>query len=113
MIAFKEGEPIGDCSYPVSRGQSLIIAPNREANGTLSADLGTLQADPSSDLGRTYVAEATQLFGPGVVPQPAAGAASSGPGPGVGVVLAALACTVALLFTAVVLLARRRRDPVG
>lgn len=87
----------------------MIIAPNREANGALSADLVTLQADPSSDLGRKYVAEATQLFGPGVVPEPAAGAATSGPTPDVGTVVAALGITVALLFTVVVLLARRQR----
>jgi len=112
IIAFKEGEPIGDCSYLVRSGQSLIIAPNREANGALSADLVTLQADPSSDLGRKYVAEATQMFGPGVVPQPAPGAAISGPAPDVGMVVAALGFTVALLFTVVVLLARRQRRRV-
>ena len=31
VIAFKEGEPIGDCSYPVSAGTHLIIAPDRDA----------------------------------------------------------------------------------
>jgi hypothetical protein len=68
VIAFKEGEPVGDCSYPVAAGTRLIIAPYREADGRLSADLGTLQADPASDLGRRYLAEATTLFGPGVAP---------------------------------------------
>jgi hypothetical protein len=68
VIAFKEGEPIGDCSYPVSAGTRLIIAPYREADGRLSADLGTLQADPASADGQRYVAEAIALFGVGVVP---------------------------------------------
>ncbi len=68
VIAFKEGEPVGDCSYPVSAGTRLIIAPYREADGRLSADLSTLQADPASALGQRYVAEATALFGPGVAP---------------------------------------------
>ena len=29
VIGFKEGEPIGDCSYPVAAGMHLIIAPAR------------------------------------------------------------------------------------
>jgi len=69
VIAFKEGEPIGDCSYPVATGERKIIAPWREPDGRLSADLGTLQADPNSDDGRRYVNEAVALFGPGVVPE--------------------------------------------
>ena len=70
VIAFKEGEPIGDCSYPVAAGERLIIAPYREPDGRLSADLGTLQADPASDVGSGYLAEAINLFGPGYVPTP-------------------------------------------
>ena len=70
LIAFKEGEPIGDCSYPVATGEHKLIAPLREADGTLYADLGTLQADPNSDEGRKYVAEAIALFGQGVVVAP-------------------------------------------
>jgi len=37
----------------------------------LSANLATLQADPSSEKGQRYLAEATALFGAGVVPPPA------------------------------------------
>ena len=68
VIAFKEGEPIGDCSYPVAAGTHLIIAPMRLEDGSLYADLGTLQADPATEQGRAYVAEAERLFGPGLVP---------------------------------------------
>ena len=68
VIAFKEGEPVGDCSYPVASGTRLVIAPWREPDGTLSADLGTLQADPLSEDGTRYLAEAAQLFGEGTVP---------------------------------------------
>ena len=68
VIAFKEGEPVGDCSYPVVAGTRLVIAPWREADGTLSADLGTLQADPLSEDGQRYLAEAAQLFGEGLAP---------------------------------------------
>ena len=68
VIAFKEGEPVGDCSYPVDPGQRLIIAPYREPDGRLSADLGTLQADPESEAGAGYLAEAIELFGQGIVP---------------------------------------------
>lgn len=67
VIAFKEGEPVGDCSYPVSTGQHLIIAPDK-VDGRLTADLITLQADPSTDIGRRYIAEAVALFGPGLTP---------------------------------------------
>ena len=68
VIAFKEGEPIGDCSYPVAAGTRLVIAPWREPDGTLSANLGTLQADPLSVDGTRYLAETAQLFGSGTVP---------------------------------------------
>ena len=71
VIAFKEGEPVGDCSYPVASGTRLILAPNEEPDGTLSADLGTLQADPLTPDGRRYTAEAIDLFGPGFVPMAA------------------------------------------
>jgi hypothetical protein len=40
---------------------------NRDG-GRLSADLGTLQADPESEAGIAYLAEAVQLFGSGAVP---------------------------------------------
>src|SRR4029079_7990408 len=79
VIAFKEGEPIGDCSYRVAAGQALIIAPERGVDGHLSANLATLQAPPDSDLGRTYIAEAIELFGPGVVPPPAAAIPTNAP----------------------------------
>lgn len=68
VIAFKEGEAVGDCSYPVQTGQHLIIAPILEADGRLSADLVSLQADPASEVGQGYLREATALYGPGVVP---------------------------------------------
>ncbi len=68
VIAFKEGEPIGDCSYPMSSGVHLVIAPDREEDGTLSANLGTLQADPNGDLGRRLVAQARARYGDGAVP---------------------------------------------
>jgi hypothetical protein len=68
VIAFMEGEPIGDCSYPMSSGVHLVIAPDRDADGSLHADLVTLQADPNSDLGRRYVAEARARYGDGIVP---------------------------------------------
>ena len=63
-IAFKEGEPVGDCSYPVFPGWHMLIAPYQEVPGRLSVDFGTLQADVDSDLGRQYIAEAERLFGP-------------------------------------------------
>lgn len=50
----------------------LIIAPSRLDDGSLYADLATLQADPASEMGRAYVAEAERLFGPGEVPVPEA-----------------------------------------
>jgi hypothetical protein len=68
VIAFKEGEPVGDCSYPVHLGERLIIAPFMEDGGRLSADLGTLQAPPDSPDGLRYLSEAEALFGPGMVP---------------------------------------------
>ena len=71
VIAFKEGPAVGDCSYPVETGQHLIIAPMMEG-GRLTADLGTLQADPDTVEGRRYVEDATKLFGPGVEPLPTA-----------------------------------------
>jgi hypothetical protein len=71
VIAFKEGEPVGDCSYPVHAGERLIIAPFMEDGGRLSADLGTLQADPASEDGKRYLAEAEALFGPGSLPDEA------------------------------------------
>jgi hypothetical protein len=69
VIAFQEGEPVGDCSYPVQTGERKIIAPEMEAGGRLSANFATLQGDPATD-GRRWVEEATALFGPGVVPRP-------------------------------------------
>ena len=113
VIAFKEGEPVGDCSYPVSTGASLIIAPYREPDGRLTADLGTLQADPSSDAGRRYVAEATTLFGPGVVPPAASVAPESSPAPDVRLLVVALAASVGLVFMVVLIVARRQRTGSG
>jgi hypothetical protein len=107
VIAFKEGEPIGDCSYPVHAGERLIIAPFRDPDGRLSADLGTLQAPPDSELGRQYLREAAELFGPGIVPD--ADAANDDPS-----VFASIAIAGALLLGLVVATAavvrRRARD---
>jgi hypothetical protein len=115
VIAFKEGEPLGDCSYPVAAGQALIIAPERDVDGHLSANLATLQAPPDSDLGRTYIAEAIQLFGPGVVPPPGAAIPSlpptETPVAAMSEVLPIVVPLVAgstLLFAGVILLQRRR-----
>ena len=68
VVAFKEGEPVGDCSYPVHPGERLVIAPFRQPDGSLYADLGTLQAPPDSPDGLRYLSEAEALFGPGLVP---------------------------------------------
>jgi hypothetical protein len=67
-IAFKEGEPTGDCSYPMEAGRRLIIAPSVDDAGRLHADLATPQADPLSPEGMAYLAEANRLFGPGTAP---------------------------------------------
>jgi len=118
VVAFKEGEPIGDCSYPVSTGQALIIAPDGQLNGVLSADLSTLQADPSSDDGRRYIAEAEALFGAGVLPVQSTTAPASPvegdpvAGIDVGPLTAALVAGL-VLFVAVVLVARRQSDEPG
>lgn len=110
VIAFKEGPAVGDCSYPVTTGQRLIIAPMMGADGTLAADLGTLQADPDSKDGRRYVAEASARFGPGFAlstahaPEPA----PTSP-PDLRLVLALVAAAVAALFGGAGLLARNAR----
>src|SRR5689334_6305722 len=79
VIAFKEGEPVGDCSYPVVAGEQKLIAPTVQEDGTLYADLATLQADPTSPEGQRYLAEAVALFGPGVVPVGVAAPPDPGP----------------------------------
>jgi hypothetical protein len=56
VIAFKEGDPVGDCSYHPTIGQPMIIAPFVEGNGRLSADLATLQAPIGSDEATRFVA---------------------------------------------------------
>ena len=68
VIAFKEGEPIGDCSYPMEAGRHLVIVPEVDSNGMPRAGFATLQADPDSAEGRAIIADAETLFGPGVVP---------------------------------------------
>ena len=108
VIAFKEGEANGDCTYRVGAGTHLIIAPDREADGRLSANLATLQADPDSETGRRYLAEAESLFGPGIVPA----SDSVLPAGSLGPILVAVVATVALIALAVAVLARRhRREP--
>jgi hypothetical protein len=71
LIAFKEGDPVGDCSYHPTIGEPMLIAPYLEGNGRLSADVATLQAPIGSDEATRYVAEAERLFGPGTVMHPA------------------------------------------
>jgi hypothetical protein len=113
LIEFKEGEPIGDCSYPVSAGTDLIIAPYVEADGRLHAHLATLQADPSSEQGQKYIAEAISLFGPGVVPPPApdvAPAPDRGSGLEIGYVVLVLAAGALLVLGILALVGRRRRS---
>ena len=107
LIAFKEGEPIGDCSYPVQAGTRLIIAPWRDPDGTLRADLGTLQADPDSEDGQRYVAEATDVFGPGIVPDAAPLATADGMLPNVAIAGAVL---LGLVVTAGVAIRRRASE---
>ena len=68
VIAFKEGEPIGDCSYPMEAGRHLVIVPEVDSNGMPGAGFATLQADPASPEGQALIAEAETLFGPGTVP---------------------------------------------
>ncbi len=106
MIAFKEGEPLGDCSYPVSAAQRLIIAPDLEADGRLSANLVTLQADPTTDRGRAYLAEAIDLFGPGVIPPPAEEPPTDAAP--VTVLVGVVGVVIAALLAVVALHARRR-----
>ena len=106
VIAFKEGEPVGDCSYPVASGTRLVIAPWREPAGTLSADLATLQANPLSEDGQRYLAEARRLFGEGTVPvdtTPAAEPSSDWPW------LVVLTAFVAAAVAAGLVLWRRRQ----
>ena len=109
VIAFKEGEPVGDCSYPVSAGTHLIIAPDRDAGGRLVADLSTLQADPASPDGQRYLAEAESLFGPGIVPVSATLELPAYPPPPIGLIAVV---GVALLVGLVAGIAWwRRRSP--
>lgn len=106
LIAFKEGPAIGDCSYPVQTGQHLIIAPDRQADGLLHADLVTPQGDPADDVGRRYLEEANALFGPGIVPV-ALAPIDTDTGPPWAVVLLLVALGAMLVLGVVVLLARR------
>jgi hypothetical protein len=110
VIAFKEGEPVGDCSYPVRTGEHKIIAPFREADGTLYADLGTLQADPGTPDGQRYLAEAQALFGPGVVPpgEPLPPPSPIGP---LAVSAVVIALGLGLLLLVLRFPPRRRRSP--
>jgi hypothetical protein len=106
VIAFKEGEPIGDCSYPMSSGVHLVIAPNEEADGSLHADLVTLQADPASALGREFIAQAQARYGDGMVPAGVTAPVSTTTG---GALRVALLVTVGAAAVGVWLLRRRRR----
>jgi hypothetical protein len=108
VIAFKEGEPIGDCSYPMSSGVHLVLAPNEEADGSLHADLVTLQADPASALGRAFIAQARARYGDGVVPAGATAPVSTTTTGG-DLRLAFVAITVGAAAVGVWILLRRRR----
>jgi len=107
VIDFKEGEPVGDCSYPVAAGEHKIIAPSREDDGRLSADLGTFQADPESEAGIAYLAEAVELFGNGSIPAEAE-ATASGPDPMPTLLIGATVVVGLVLVTAFALRARAR-----
>jgi hypothetical protein len=109
VIAFKEGEPVGDCGYPVHEGDRLIIAPLMLPEG-LYADLTTLQADPDSAQGQGYLAEATSLFGDGVVPPSAPPLATPAADQVTTVAPSVIGLTfsVVLLFGVLIVLARRR-----
>jgi hypothetical protein len=110
VIAFQEGEPVGDCSYPVPSLMRLVIAPDRAPDGSLTANLATLQADPRSPDGVRYLAEARRLFGDGTVPVDTTPAASpSSPW----LPLAVVAVVVIAVALAAVVVRRRGRgsDP--
>lgn len=106
VIAFKEGKPVGDCSYPMSSGVRLVIAPYQEADGSLHADLATLQADPGSTLGRAFIAQARERYGDGVVPAGTTAPIPAVPGGGLHLAIAAMAGASAI---GVWMLLRRRR----
>jgi len=109
LIAFKEGEPVGDCSYPVAAGEQKLIAPTVQEDGTLYADLATLQADPTSAEGQRYLAEAVALFGPGVVPvAPAPEPVAEEGIPPLAIVVGAAAVVASLVGIPLVI---RRRSP--
>lgn len=109
VIAFKEGEPVGDCSYPMSSGVRLVIAPDQAPDGSLHADLVTLQADPGTALGKEFIAQAEARYGEGSVPPgqqvPATVTTSGAPWP----LLAAVGAVAAL---GAWMLWRRRRGRV-
>ena len=115
FIAFREGQ-YDDCTYEATEGTRLVIAPDRGDNGRLRADLGTIKADPASDDGRRYIAEATALFGPGIAPgtvvieEAPASEQTQVPmlGEDVRLPLIVVAAVVVLLFAVVVVLARRQ-----
>ena len=106
VIAFKEGEPIGDCSYPMSSGVHLVIAPDEEADGSLHADLVTLQADPASALGRELIAQAQARYGAGTVPSGATAPVSGATGADLRLAIAGLGLVAAM---GVWILWRKRR----
>ena len=110
VIAFKEGAPVGDCSYPMSSGVHLVIAPNEEPDGSLHADLATLQAGPASALGKEFIAQAQARYGDGVVPSGPTAPASAGGDPRLGLVVAVGA---AAFVVWIVLRGRRRRLPAA
>ena len=104
VITFKEGAPTGDCSYPMSSGRHLVIAPVQEADGSLHADLATLQADPASALGKEFIAQARSRYGDGVVP-----AGATRPPAETGSDLRAALVVVGLAVVGVWTVVRRRR----
>lgn len=109
LIAFKEGEPVGDCSYPVSAGTRLIVTPEMDG-ARLSADLGTLQAHPDSETGRRDVAEAVARFGPGIVPtQTTPEPAETASGPDVTLAVVGVGLGLVALLGTIVVIGRVRR----
>jgi hypothetical protein len=116
-IAFMEGPATGDCSYPVATGTRLIIAPEIQ-DGRLAANLVTLQADPTTEVGLAYIAEATALYGPGIAFEPGlpSSTAPDVPNPASKpeprLLLATLAVAGLLVLAMIVLLATKlRRSP--
>ena len=76
----------------------------------LSADLGTLQANPDSETGRRYLAEAVARFGPGIVPaQTTPEPAETASGPDVTLAVVGVGLGLVALLGTIVAIGRVRR----